>query len=127
MLATGTSGSMSGDGKRNASRATAPILALPGQETLAGLSSSLLKIETSAPTDRPRSANLVERIETATRATGPQTAAERLRRVAEQRAGQVVIGTAEVWIVEDIEELGSETEPHLLGDVKLALQPKIRL
>ena len=26
MLATGTSGSMSGDGKRNASRATAPIL-----------------------------------------------------------------------------------------------------
>ena len=77
--------------------------------------------------DRPRSANLVERVETTIRATGPQAAGERLRRVAEQRASQVVIGIAEVWVVKDIEELRSETERHLLGDMKLALQSKIRL
>jgi hypothetical protein len=35
MLAMGTSGSMSGDGKRNASRATAPILDSSGSKNTA--------------------------------------------------------------------------------------------
>ena len=85
------------------------------------LSTVFSKLKLKGELHRPRSANLVERIETATRATGPQTAAERLRRVTEQRAGQVVIGTAEVWVVKDIEKLRSESKPDVFGNVKLTL------
>jgi hypothetical protein len=47
--------------------------------------------------------------------------------VAEEGAGQVVIGIAEVGVVENVEELGPETKLHLFGEVKLALQANIRL
>src|ERR1700674_4391560 len=73
--------------------------------------------------DRARPANLVERVKPAIRATGPQAVRQRLRRAAEQGAGQAVGGGAEVRVVQDVEELGSETKPHLFGDAKLPLQP----
>ena len=38
-----------------------------------------------------------------------------------------VVGTAEVRAVEDVEELGSEAKPQMLGEVKLPLHRKIRL
>ena len=62
-----------------------------------GLHATCSKLKLKGELDRPRSANLVERVETTIRATGPQTARERLRRIAEQRAGEVIIGIAEVW------------------------------
>jgi hypothetical protein len=50
-----------------------------------------------------------------------------LRRAAEQRAGQGVIGIAEVGVVQDVEELAPETKPDFLGDAKYPLQPNIHL
>ena len=57
------------------------------------------KLKLEGELDRPRPANLVERVETTIRATGPQAACQCLCGVAEQGAGQVVIGIAEVeWL-----------------------------
>jgi len=47
--------------------------------------------------------------------------------MAEQGAGQGVVGIAEIRMVEDVEELGSEAKAHLFSEVKLPLQGKIRL
>ena len=60
-------------------------------------------------------------------AAGPQAVRERLRRTAEQGAGQDAIRIAEVGVVQDVEELGSETKPHLLGDAELPLHANIHL
>lgn len=57
----------------------------------------------------------------------PRLLRQGLGRVAEEWAGQAVVGRAEVGVVEDVEELASETEPHLPGEVKLPLQRKIHL
>src|SRR5262245_18200754 len=89
------------------------------------LACSELKLERRL--DRARSADLIDRVETAARPAGPQTVRQRLCRAAEQRAGQAVVGIAEVGVVEDVEELASETKSHLLGDVKDPLHPDIRL
>ena len=62
-----------------------------------GLHATCSKLELEGELDRPRPANLVERVETTIGPTGPQAARECLRRVAEQGAGEVVIGIAEVW------------------------------
>ena len=40
---------------------------------------------------------------------------------AKEGAGQGVVGIAEIWMVEDVEELGSETKTDLLGEMKLPL------
>ncbi len=79
----------------------------------------------------------VEGIEAAIGAARAQAARQSLGRVAEQRVtgtnccgprtGQRVVGIAEVWVVEDVEELRTEAQPQLLGQVKLPLQPHIRL
>jgi hypothetical protein len=57
-------------------------------------------------------------VEAAKGAARAQAACQRLRRVTKQGACQVVVGIAEVWVVEDVEELGSKTKPHavLLGN-----------
>jgi len=44
-----------------------------------------------------------------------------------QRAGQAVVGVAEVRVVGDVEDLGPEVKPQPFGKVKLTLQGKIRL
>ena len=64
---------------------------------------------------------MVQGIEAAVGAAGAEAAGKRLRRLAELRAGQHVVGTAEVWVVEDVEELGSESQPDFLGNVNLPL------
>src|SRR5262249_31262228 len=65
--------------------------------------------------------------ETAIRAARPQTVRQRLCRAAEQRAGQIAVGIAEVWVVYDVEELGSETKSHRLGEAELPVHSDIRL
>ena len=69
------------------------------------------KLELEGELDRAGAADLVERAEAAIGATGAQTACKRLRRVAEEGVRQVVIGIAEIWMVKDVEELGSKTKP----------------
>jgi len=54
------------------------------------------KLKLKRQLNRARSADLIEGIETATRATSPEAVRQRLRRAAEQRVGQVVGGIAEV-------------------------------
>src|SRR6266567_924195 len=95
------------------------------EEILDVLACSKLKLKCQL--DRAWAANLVERVETAVCAAGSQTVRKRLRRMAEEGVRQVVIGIAEIWVVKDVEELGSKTKPHLFGKVKLPLQRKIRL
>src|SRR5262249_21453038 len=75
--------------------------------------------------DRARSADLVERVEPPVRAARPEAARQGLRRAAEERAGQVVVGIAEVRAVQDVEELSAEVKPNPLGEAKPALQPNI--
>ena len=72
--------------------------------------------------DRSWSTNLIERIQTTICATRTQKVRQRLRRVTEQRTGQEADGIAEVWMVEDVEELGPETKSHLLGEMKISLR-----
>src|SRR5262245_18371782 len=47
--------------------------------------------------------------------------------MAEQGTGQEVVGTAEVRMGNDVEELSPETKPHPLGEAKLPLQSKLQL
>jgi hypothetical protein len=77
--------------------------------------------------DRARAADLIERVETSIRAAGPQTTCERLGRKAEQCVGQVVVGGAEVRMVEEVEELAPEEEVHSLGESKSPLNGKVGL
>src|SRR5262245_57307496 len=91
------------------------------------LSPACSKLKFERQLDRARSADLVERVESPISATGPQTVRQRLRRPTEERAGQEVGGITEVGVVQDVEELGSETKPHCLGDAKMPLHPDIRL
>ena len=71
--------------------------------------------------NRSWSANLIERIQTAICATRTQKVRQRLCRVTEQKTGPDVDRTAEVWMVEDVEELCAETQTHFLGQMKLPL------
>jgi len=85
------------------------------------------KLHLQRQLNRPRPANLIQRIKPAIRAAGPQAVRQRLRRVAEQRASQHVCWVAEVGVIENVEELGAEAKPHLLSDAKHPLHPDIRL
>ena len=71
--------------------------------------------------NRAWSANLVERIEAPIRASRSQTVGQCLSQAAEQRTGQEVDGIAEVWMVEDVEKLTTETKTYFLGQMKLPL------
>ena len=76
---------------------------------------------------RTRAADLIQRIEAAVRAARAEAVRQRLGRVAELRTRQVANGWAEVWVVEDVEELASEAELHSVGEMKLTLEGDVRL
>ncbi len=77
--------------------------------------------------DRARAAALVERIEAAALAAAAQCAVQRLRRLPEQRRGEVVYRAAEVGVVEDVEEVGARLQPEALGEGEGLAQPEIDL
>ena len=62
------------------------------------IAQSELKLEREL--DRARAAELVQRVEAAVCAAGAKAARQRLCREAEQGAGQVIVGKAEVRVVE---------------------------
>ncbi len=70
----------------------------------------LLELELEGELDGAGAADLVEGVEAAIRAAGTETARQRLRRMAKERAGQHIVGVAEVRVVEDVEKLGTETK-----------------
>ena len=74
-----------------------------------------------------RPTDLIQRVETAVRAAGPEAVRKRLRRAAKQRAGQAAGGTAEVGVVQDVEEFASQAKRRFLGDAKGPLQSEISL
>jgi cyanophycinase-like exopeptidase len=47
--------------------------------------------------------------------------------VAEQGAGQAVVGTAKVRMIKNVEELRAEKKPYVFRDMKLTLHRNIRL
>jgi hypothetical protein len=47
--------------------------------------------------------------------------------VAKQRTSETVYGIAEVRVIKDVEELGTQTKVHFLGEMKLALQGDVCL
>ena len=77
--------------------------------------------------DRARTADLVERVETAIRPARSQAAGQSLRRLAEECVGQVVVGRAEVRVVEDVEELASATKHHSSQLNEIAAETRHRL
>jgi hypothetical protein len=84
-------------------------------------------LEFEGELDGAGAADLVEGVKAAVRAAGTEAARQRLRGVPEERIGQVVVGIAEVGVVEDVEELGSETQAQLLRQRKAPLKSYIRL
>src|SRR5215469_4381138 len=85
------------------------------------------KREPQGELDRARTANLVQRIETAVCAARTQTARQRLRRMAEERAAERVVGRTEIGMIENVEELRSEPQVPPLGERKLPLESHVRL
>src|SRR5262249_46220302 len=47
--------------------------------------------------------------------------------MAEERTGQAVHWIAEIGVIKDVEKLCAETEAPVLGELKLLLNPKVRL
>ena len=86
-----------------------------------------LESELECELDRARTADLVQRVEAAVGSSNAQGIRQRLRRPAEQRAGQAVGGKAEVRVVQKIEELGPEAKSHALGYPEDSLQSQNRL
>ena len=74
--------------------------------------------------DRPRAADLVQRIEAAALAAAAQCAVQRLRRLPEQRRGEVVYRAAEVGVVEDVEDIGAGLQRKPLAERELACSVK---
>jgi len=77
-----------------------------------------LKLQLQRQLDRPRPANLIQRITPSVRPALPQSVRQRLRRITEQRAGQHIGGIAEIGVIKDVEELRPETKPYSFGDAK---------
>src|SRR5262245_41228250 len=77
--------------------------------------------------DRARPADLVEGVEPAVGAAGPEAAGQGLRRAAEQPIAQVADRRAEVRVVEDVEELGSEQERCVVAEPEAPLQRNVDL
>src|SRR5262245_33742090 len=85
------------------------------------------ELESQRQLDRTRSADLIERIESAVRAAGAEEVSEGLCRAAKERAGKEARGAAKVGMVQDIEKLAPETEAHSLSDAEDPLHADIRL
>ena len=85
------------------------------------------ELELEGELDGTGAADLVEGVETAIGSAGTETAGEGLRGMAKERAGQVVVGRAEVRMVEDVEEFAAELQAQLLGEMKLALEGHVGL
>ena len=81
-----------------------------------------LELKLQCELDRARSANLIQRVETAAGATGAQAVRQCLRRAAEEGTGQNIDRVSEVRMVEDVEELSSEAKPYFFREVKLSLR-----
>src|SRR5215469_8718915 len=86
---------------------------------------SELKLE--GELDGAGAADLVKRTEAPVWAAGAEAAGQRGRRMAEQGAGQVVVGRPEIWMIEDVEKFRAETKTKLLRKVKLALERNVGL
>ena len=87
----------------------------------------LLELKFQGQLDRARAADLVQRAEAAIRTAGAEAARQCFRRVAEQGAGQAVVGAAEVRMIKNVEELRAETKAYVFRDMKLTLHRNIRL
>src|SRR5712692_10474422 len=74
-------------------------------------SSHSSELELEGELDGTGAADLIEGVEAAISAAGAQAAT----------------GRAQVWMVENVEKLRAETQTQLLGQMKLPLQPHIRL
>src|SRR5262245_9116093 len=73
--------------------------------------------------NRPRSADLVQRIETAVRATLAESIRQRLCRAAKERVREEIRRVAEIRVIQNIEKLRAEPYPGSLRDTKDALHP----
>src|SRR5580692_10799239 len=74
---------------------------------------------------RPRSANLIKRIQAAVLAAASERCPQHLRRLAELRRTEIVDGASEVGVVEDIEKIRSRLKSKPLPDSELPPQRQI--
>src|SRR5271157_5913896 len=86
------------------------------------------KLQLQRQLHRPRPANLVQRIEAAALAAASQPVIQRLRRLSEQRRGEVVDGAAKIGVVEDVEHVraGLQRKPLAEGEPPLQRQIDLR-
>src|SRR5262249_24646771 len=89
--------------------------------------SAISERELQGELDGARAAYLIQRIETAVSAARTEAARQGLRRMAEERTWQDVIGRPEIGMIENVEELPPEPQVPLLGERKLPLESHVRL
>jgi hypothetical protein len=77
------------------------------------------ELELEGELDRAGAADLVEGVEAAVGAAGTQAVARGLRRAAEQGAGQVVVGIAEVGVIQDVGAIVSRFKREPFGKTEL--------
>jgi len=114
-----------GDDFNDIGRSRGESLHASGRILLAAENCSELQLQ--GQLDRARAADLVERIEAAVGSARAKAAGQSLGRVAKESVGDAVVGRAEVGVIEDVEELATETESDFLGEVKLPLEGDVGL
>ena len=77
--------------------------------------------------DRARPADLVQRVEAASLATGAQGGGQRLGRFPEERRAEVVCRGSKVGVVEDVEEIPSRLKGKPVEDLELSARRQIDL
>src|SRR5215213_2072787 len=108
--------------------AEAPAL-LKIQRQLGPTCGSASRLETEAERELygARAADLIERAEAAVDAAGAEAARERLRAQAEEAAAEVAHGVAEVRVVEDVENLGTQLQARVFGERELPPHREVEL
>src|SRR5262249_49084926 len=86
-----------------------------------------LELKSRRELDRSWSADLVQGTEAAVCCTSAETVGERPGGVTERRRGQIVLGAAEIRLVEDMEALAAQAKPEACGRPELTLQRDVGL
>src|SRR5262249_7340329 len=92
-----------------------------------GIREAFLHLEPERELDRARPTDLVEGVQAAAAAAGAEAGREGLRRAAEEGAAEVAVRRAEVRVVQDVEKLRPEREPHLLAEMEPTLRREVEL
>src|SRR5258708_34715092 len=85
------------------------------------------KLKHACEVNRARAAGLVERVKAAVLAATSEVVVQRLCGLAELGRGEGVDRVAEVWVIQDVEEIASRLQRKTFGKTKLPEQRQVPL